>query len=272
MNGGTAIEISLLEVVVLGCDDRPRLRVGIEIVGVIAGHAAQRAYGVGGKNVLVGEAPHGFKVIAILQLTTGNEHAVGWWRGTGRAADGVIRVRHVRSILLHIFVGDGIAREFMADNQGQTVFLGQVALIVHSKTGGGAIVGVILRDHGVEIMVCHVAGGTQAEGISLPRVLILSIDSGRIVTAAEKSELSVKPGIAVFESIDLNHATHLAAKFRGNAGGIDLQGFGIIGFYLWAEAGRTVVGEGNAIHNELGLIFRTPGVKDGVAFVEPTGF
>ena len=125
MNGDAAVEIDLFEVVVLGCNEGPGLRVGIKIVGVIAGHSAQPADRIGGKNVLVGNAPHGFKVVAGLQLPSGNEDAVARLvgGGNGRAADGVVRVRHIGSVLLHQFVGDFIAREFVADDQGEAVFL-----------------------------------------------------------------------------------------------------------------------------------------------------
>ncbi len=126
VNGDAAVEVYLLEVVVLGCVDGPGRRVGIKIVGVIARHAAQPAYRIGGKNVLVGNAAHGFKVVAILQLASGNVDTVARLvcGGNGWTADGVDRIRDPRSVLLYKFVGDLIAREFMADNQGETVFLG----------------------------------------------------------------------------------------------------------------------------------------------------
>ncbi len=66
MNGDAAVEISLFEVVVLGCNEGPRRRIGIKIVGVIAGHSSQHAYRVRGKNVLPGGAAHGLEVIARL--------------------------------------------------------------------------------------------------------------------------------------------------------------------------------------------------------------
>ncbi len=78
--------------------------------------------------------------------------------------------------------------------------------------------------------------------------------------------------IFVFESIDLNHATHLPAEFRRNACGINVEGFHVIGFDLGTKAGRTVVGERNAVEDELGLIFGAAWVKNRIAFIEPAWF
>jgi hypothetical protein len=144
--------------------------------------------------VLVGDAPHGFKVVAGLQLPSGNKNAIARliFGGNGRAADRVVRVRQICSVLLYQFVGDLIAREFVADNQSETVFRREFPLIAQRKTAGGAVVGVILRDHRVEIVARHVPGGAQAKRIPLPCVLVLGIDPGRIVGAAEQGELAVE--------------------------------------------------------------------------------
>ena len=96
--------------------------------------------------------------------------------------------------------------------------------------------------------------------------------AGRIKAAAGKSELSVKSRFCVFQSIDLDHAAHLPAKFRGKAGGINLEGFHVIGFEFRSEAWRTVVGERNAVHHKLRLIFRSARVENRIAFVEPARF
>ena len=45
-----------------------------------------------------------------------------------------VRVRHRPAVLLHQFVGDFIARESVADDQGQTVFLREVALIAQRQS------------------------------------------------------------------------------------------------------------------------------------------
>ena len=160
----------------------------------------------------------------------------------------------------------------MADDQSEAVFRCEVPLIAQRKAAGGAVVGVILGHHRVEIVAGHVAGGANAKRVPLPCVLVLGIDSGGIVGAAEKSELSVKTGISAFEGIDFHHAAHLPAKFRRNAGGIDLEGIDVIGFDFRTKAGRTVVGERDAIDDELSLIFRAAWVEDRIAFVEPARF
>ena len=83
----------------------------------------------------------------------------------------------------------------MTDNQSETVFGSEVPLIAQRKIASGAVVGVILRDHRVEIVAGHVAGGAQAKRIFIPCVLVLGIDPSRIIGPAEKSELPVKSGI-----------------------------------------------------------------------------
>ena len=82
----------------------------------------------------------------------------------------------------------------------------------------------------------------------------------------------MKPRQLAPERIDLNDASHLPAIFRGNTGGINLQGLDVIGFgSLRAEARRTVVGERNSVHHKLGLMFRSARVQNGIAFIEPAG-
>ena len=66
--------------------------------------------------MLVGDDPHGFKVVAILALTCS---------------------------LLELLVGNFVAREGMAHNQAQAVFRREFALVVRRKSAGGALVGVI---------------------------------------------------------------------------------------------------------------------------------
>src|SRR5271156_5312433 len=118
----------------------------------------------------------------------------------------------------------------MADNKNQTVFRRELPLIAERKIGGGTVVGVILRDDRVEIMAGHVPGGAQAKRILIPCVLVLGIDSGRVIGPAEKGELAMESGISALESIDLNHAAHLPAEFCRNAGGVNVDGFHVIGF------------------------------------------
>src|SRR6202522_4664350 len=100
MDGGAAVEVDFLEVIALGGNDGPGGIVGIKIIRVIAGHAAQHSDRVGGKGVLVRDAPHGFKVVAGLQLPPGNKHAVARLGGSGWATGGVVRVREIGSVLL----------------------------------------------------------------------------------------------------------------------------------------------------------------------------
>ena len=159
INGDAAVEKDLFEVVALGGNDGPGGWVGIKVVRVITGHSSQLADRIGRKNVLVGDAPHGFKVVAGLELPPRNENAIVWLLAGGnrRAASVVICVRQIVSVLLHQFVGDRVARKFVADDHRETVFGRELALIAERKIAYGAVVGVILRDDRVEIVVRHVS-------------------------------------------------------------------------------------------------------------------
>ncbi len=160
----------------------------------------------------------------------------------------------------------------MAGNYGETVFLRHVALVVRRKTAGGAVVGVILRDDRVQIVAGHVARCAHAERVPFPCVLVLGIDPAGSIGTAEKRELSMKSWIVVPESIDLDDAPHLPAKFRGNASGINPEGIDVIGFDFRTKARRAIVGERYAVHYKLGLILRSAWVKHGIALVKPAGF
>ena len=81
----------------------------------------------------------------------------------------------------------------------------------------------------------------------------------------------MEAGLGVAQGVDLDDAAHFASIFGGDAGGVDGEGVDVIGFDFGAEAGRTIVGEGNAIDDELGLILGAAGMEDGIAFVEPAG-
>src|SRR5580704_18506217 len=158
----------------------------------------------------------------------------------------------------------------MADDESYTVFRGELPLVAPRKISDSAGVRVILRDHRVEIVTGHVAGGAQAKRILAPCVLVLGTDTGRVIAAAEDDELPMESGIFVLKSSDLNDAAHLPTKFRRNAGGINREGFDVIGFgSLRAKAGRTVVGERYAVDNKLRLIFRSAWVQNRIAFVKP---
>jgi hypothetical protein len=143
MDGDAAVEIDVLEIVVLGYHEGPGGVVGVKVGRAIARHSMQHANRVGRKSVLVGDAAHGFKVVAGLQLPSGNEYAIAWLGRTGWTAGVVVRVRQKRSVLLYQFVGDLVAREFMTSNQSKTVFRCEIPFIVQRKTPDSAVVGVI---------------------------------------------------------------------------------------------------------------------------------
>ena len=68
VDGDGAFEIALAEIVVLEGDDGSGERIRVEIVGVVANHAAEVADDVGVEDVLVGDDAHRFEVVAVLEL------------------------------------------------------------------------------------------------------------------------------------------------------------------------------------------------------------
>ena len=67
--GKASPEIALTEGVVLVDINRDGVRIGVEVVGVVAHHAVHIGGGIGGKDVLVGGDAHGFNVVGVLALT-----------------------------------------------------------------------------------------------------------------------------------------------------------------------------------------------------------
>ena len=104
-----------------------------------------------------------------------------------------------------------------------------------------------------------------------PGILNASKGSGGVEAAAGKNRLAVEAGLGVAQSVDFDYAAQLAPVFGGDSGGVDGKRVDVVGFEFGAEAGRAVIGERDAVDDELGLIFLASGMKDGIAFVEPAG-
>ncbi len=81
----------------------------------------------------------------------------------------------------------------------------------------------------------------------------------------------METGLLILECVELDDAAHFASVVGGNAGGVDAHGLDVVGFDFGAEAGGAIVGERNAIDDELGLVFRAARVENGVALIEPAG-
>ena len=173
--------------------------------------------------------------------------------------------------LLHLFVRNFVAREFVANDEAQAIVRRQVALVVDGKIAQRARVRVVLRNHGIQIVVRHAAAGAAAERILAPDVLPLRERARRVEAAAGKHDLAVEARLRVLKGVDLDHATHFSAVLRGNARGVDAHRLHVVGFNLRSEAGRAIVGQRDAVDHKLGLIFRTARMQDGIAFVEPAG-
>ena len=114
VDGDGAFEIALAEIVVLEGDNGRGERIGVKIVGVVTDHAAEVADDVGVEDVLIGDDAHRLEVVAVLELAGG---------------------------LLDLFVGNFVAREFVADAEADAVAIGEVAFVTDGEVAGGAFVG-----------------------------------------------------------------------------------------------------------------------------------
>jgi hypothetical protein len=91
----------------------------------------------------------------------------------------------------------------------------------------------------------------------------------RCRSCRRKERLRRASRLFVAKRVDFDHASHFSSVLRGNAGSVDGQRVHVVGFDLGTKAGRAIIGERNAIDDELGLILRASGVEHSVAFVEP---
>ena len=73
--------------------------------------------------------------------------------------------------LLQLLVGNLVARQFVPNDESKAIFGSEVALVTEREIARGARIGVILRDHGIQIMVGHAAAGAGAHRYSFPRIL-----------------------------------------------------------------------------------------------------
>ena len=119
MDRDRGVEISLSEVVVLKRHDGRGVGVGIEVVGVVANHAAKIGENIGRKNVLVGNDAHGFEVIGGLELAGG---------------------------LLNLLVGKFEAGERVTNAEAEMVAGREIAGEGEREIAGGASVGEVLRE------------------------------------------------------------------------------------------------------------------------------
>ena len=173
--------------------------------------------------------------------------------------------------LLHLFVRNVVAREFVADDEAQAIVGREVALVMDRKIAQRARIRVVLRNHGVQIMVGHAAAGAGAQRVLAPDILPLRESAGRIKAAAGKHHLAVKTRLRILQRVDLDHASHFPAIFRGNAGGVDAHRLHVVRFNLRSEAGRAIIRQRDAIHHKLRLILRAARMQHGIAFVQPAG-
>ena len=126
-------------------------------------------------------------------------------------------------ILLDQLVGNLVARQFVANGERDPVFRRQVALEADREITGRAAIGEVFRHDRIQIVGGHAAGGAAAEDVVSPGILGLGEGGRRIETAAGENGLPVKALLGIAQSVDLDHAAHLASKFGGNSRGVNMS-------------------------------------------------
>ena len=138
IRGERCFEVAFAKAVVLEDLDGRGPRVGGEVAGVVAHHAAQVKERLRGQDVFPRGDAHGLEVVGGLTLPGG---------------------------LLDGFVGQVVARDLVAHAQAHAVAGGNIAQIVGGEVFGGAGIGVVLGDDGIEVVFGGAAAGTGTQSV-----------------------------------------------------------------------------------------------------------
>ena len=95
----------------------------------------------------------------------------------------VVAVLNLTGLLLHKFVRDLEAREFVADACREAVIEREVALVLDGEVCRGALVGKVLRYDWVKVMAGAATGGACQYRVFAPGVLQLSKGLESVVAA-----------------------------------------------------------------------------------------
>ncbi len=174
--------------------------------------------------------------------------------------------------LLKILVGNLKARLVVENHEVQPVAGREVPRIGPAEIPGRGSVGEITQHGRIEIAVREGSANIGAEGVVTPAVLRRSHAVGGAEAAAGRDHFPVQPLGKILERVDLHHAAELSAVFRRVVRGHDGDGVHFTCFHFRREGGRAIVGERNAIHHELSLIFGAARVQYAIGFEQPARF
>src|ERR1700730_1950358 len=194
--------------------------------------------------MLVGNDPHGFKIIPILPLAGG---------------------------LLELFVRNAKPRELVADTEAKAVAVGKISLVTDGEITRSASVRIVLNNGRIQIAIGPITAGAGTQCVFSPGVLDPGIGGHRIKAAARKNRLAMQAQASVCGGVHFDDAAHLSPILGRNVRRVDAQGLNIVRFYFRAKAGRAIVREGNAVNDKLGLVFGAARMQNGVALIEPSG-
>ena len=118
-------------------------------------------------------------------------------------------------------------------------------------------------------MVGAASTGAGADGVFAPCILAAGEAACGVEASTGSDQVAMEPGLLILDRVELNDAAHFAPVLGGNAGGVDAHGLDVVGFDFRSEAGGAVIGERNAVDDELRLVLRAARVENRVAFIEP---
>ena len=159
----------------------------------------------------------------------------------------------------------------MTEAEAQAIFLREIAIVGYREVSGSAAVCVVLGHNRIEVAGGPVAGCAGREGVASPGILKAGGGTGRVEAAAGEDGLAMQARMGVPLRVDFDDSAHFSAVFSGNARGEYVQRVNLPNVKFRAGAWRAIVGKGDAVDDELSLIFGAARVKNRVALIEPAG-
>ena len=108
----------------------------------------------------------------------------------------------------------------------------------------------------------HVPRSTEPNGIVSKTILQAHEGTRGVKTAAGENNVSMRTAIvlSVSQSVDFHYPSHFSSVLGRKASGVNGERIHVVRFDFWAETRGAIVGERNAIDNELSLVLRTTGM------------
>ncbi len=173
-------------------------------------------------------------------------------------------------ILLQEFVGNLETHLMPAHRDPNPVATGEIARISHNSTIRRSSVGEVVEYWRIQIAVRLRAGNVGGHAVRPA-----TIDEARVAihgpkTSASDCGLAVQAVRSVLGRRDLHHAAQLAPILSGISSRKDAHGLHVFRLETGRKCRRPVLVQGHAIHDELDIVLRSPGMQHAVGFIKPS--